>query len=115
MPRRRPRPRSWIGNRRASSSGVVAFSDSGLSVQVPTRDQAAVLAAIARLNPERGTSLTQGIGAALDAIIDAEEGVVTGYYTSRSPAPEAASAPVARQPRIGGGGVADRRRGDHRP
>lgn len=76
--------------------GVIAFSDSGLAVQVPTRDQAAVLAAIARLGPERGTSLTQGIGVAVDAIIDAEEGVARGYYTSRSPAPDAA--PVAAGP-----------------
>ena len=41
--------------------GVVAFSDGGLSVQAPTSDQAAVLAAINRLAPERGTSLGQGI------------------------------------------------------
>jgi Ca-activated chloride channel family protein len=68
--------------------GVVAFSDSGLSVQVPTRDQTAVLAAISRLRPERGTSLTQGVRAALDAIVAAEEGVVRGYYTDRSPAPD---------------------------
>ena len=73
--------------------GVVAFSDSGLSVQVPTRDQAAVLAAIARLNPERGTSLTQGIGAAIDAITDAQDGV-QGYYTDRSPAPDQAPVPA---------------------
>jgi Ca-activated chloride channel family protein len=72
--------------------GLVAFSDSGISVQVPTRDQDAVLAAIARLDPSRGTSLTQGIGAAVDAIVDAEDGV-RGYYTSRSPAPD--TPPVA--------------------
>ena len=74
--------------------GVVAFSDSGLSVQVPTRDQEAVLAAIARLDPQRGTSLTQGVDAAVDAITDAEDGVARGYYTSRSPAPDAAPVPV---------------------
>jgi Ca-activated chloride channel homolog len=67
--------------------GVVAFSDSGLSVQVPTDDQAAVLAAIDRLTPERGTSLAQGIGAALTAIQVAESGGATDYYTNRSPAP----------------------------
>jgi Ca-activated chloride channel family protein len=69
--------------------GVIAFSDSGLQVQVPTRDQDAVLAAIARLDPARGTSLTQGIGAAIDAIVDVETGP-QGYYTDRSPAPDAA-------------------------
>ena len=74
--------------------GVVAFSDSGLSVQVPTSDQDAVLAAIARLHPERGTSLTQGIGAALDAIVAAEDGGVEGYYSDRSPEPAATPEPV---------------------
>ena len=34
--------------------GVVAFSDAGLSVQAPTNDQAAVLAAIKRLQPAAG-------------------------------------------------------------
>src|SRR5579863_7123793 len=45
--------------------GVVAFSDNGLSVQVPTTDQGAVLAAINRLTPQRGTSLANGIIASL--------------------------------------------------
>ena len=67
--------------------GVVAFSDSGLSVQVPTTDQAEVLAAIDRLAPERGTSLAEGISAALTAIQVAESGGATDYYTNRSPAP----------------------------
>jgi Ca-activated chloride channel family protein len=67
--------------------GVVAFSDSGLSVQEPTSDQAAVLAAIARLHPERGTSLNEGIDAALTAITDSEQDEVRGYYTDRSPVP----------------------------
>src|SRR3990172_7746773 len=35
--------------------GVVAFSDGGLAVQAPTSDQDAVLAAINRLSPNRGT------------------------------------------------------------
>jgi Ca-activated chloride channel family protein len=50
--------------------GVVAFSDSGFSVQVPTGDPAPILAAIDRLRPERGTSLSHGIASAL--------GVITG-------------------------------------
>jgi Ca-activated chloride channel family protein len=74
--------------------GVVAFSDSGLSVQAPTSDQAAVLAAIARLHPERGTSLTEGIAAALDAIVATEDDAVQGYYTNRSPSPDATFVPV---------------------
>ena len=49
-------------------TGVVAFSDTGLSVQVPTNDPNAVLAAINRLAPQSGTSLGQGILASLNAI-----------------------------------------------
>ncbi len=41
--------------------GVVAFSDTGFSVQPPTNDQEAILAAIDRLSPTRGTSLANGI------------------------------------------------------
>jgi Ca-activated chloride channel family protein len=41
--------------------GIVAFSDSGFSVQAPTNDQATILATINRLSPERGTSLGNGI------------------------------------------------------
>jgi Ca-activated chloride channel family protein len=74
--------------------GVVAFSDSGLTVQAPTRDQAAVLAAIERLRPQRGTSLDQGVSVALDAILATEEDDVRGYYTSRSPEPLASLPPV---------------------
>ncbi len=48
--------------------GVVAFSNSGLEVQVPTEDQELILAAINRLEPQRGTSLGQGILAALAAL-----------------------------------------------
>ena len=48
--------------------GVVAFSDSGVSIQMPTDDQAAVDAAIDRLAPQRGTSLGQGIIASLNVL-----------------------------------------------
>lgn len=75
--------------------GVVAFSDAGLSVQAPTSDQATVLAAIKRLTPERGTSLGQGILAALNTITIAENGATTDYYSNRSPEPTASPAPVA--------------------
>jgi len=49
--------------------GVAAFSDGGLAVQAPTNDQEAILAAIDRLSPERGTSLGNGILASLEAIL----------------------------------------------
>jgi Ca-activated chloride channel family protein len=75
--------------------GVVAFSDSGLSIQTPTADQAAVLEAIDRLGPARGTSLGQGILASLGAIAQAETDTPPGYYSNRSPEPTTAPAPVA--------------------
>ncbi len=74
--------------------GVVAFSGAGLSVQVPTSDQGAVLAAIDRLTPQNGTSLGQGILASLNAITVAEAGPNVDYYTNRSPAPTTSPAPV---------------------
>jgi Ca-activated chloride channel family protein len=49
--------------------GVVAFSDTGLTVQPPTNDQAAVLATINRIRPQRGTSLANGIFSALNTIL----------------------------------------------
>jgi Ca-activated chloride channel family protein len=66
--------------------GVVAFSDSGFSVQVPTDDQDEVLAAIDRLAPERGTSLGSGIYLSLDTILGIPE-EVSGLYTDLDPVP----------------------------
>jgi Ca-activated chloride channel family protein len=74
--------------------GVVAFSDSGLSIQVPTDDQALVLAAIDRLTPERGTSIAGGIQASLETIADAEADPAADYYVNRSPGPDAAPTAV---------------------
>jgi Ca-activated chloride channel family protein len=66
--------------------GVVAFSDSGVSVQTPSNDKDTVNAAIDRLAPQRGTSLAQGISASLKAIAIAEAGpYANDYYTNRSP------------------------------
>lgn len=48
--------------------GVVAFGNGGLVAQAPTNEQADVLAAIERLNPQGGTSLGQGIYTSLVAI-----------------------------------------------
>lgn len=48
--------------------GVVAFCDSGFSVQSPTNNQDDILAAISRLSPQQGTSLGQGIITSLRAI-----------------------------------------------
>ena len=75
--------------------GVVAFSDSGISVQVPTKDQDTVLAAINRQTPQRGTSLGQGINAALKAIAVAAAGPnQNNYYSNQSPAPTLSPTPV---------------------
>jgi Ca-activated chloride channel homolog len=68
-------------------TGVVAFSDSGFNVLVPTADQTEVLAAIDRLDPERGTSIARGIISSLTAIAAAERDPAEGYYTNRSPDP----------------------------
>lgn len=74
--------------------GVVAFSDSGFSVQVPTNDQSLIVAAINRLAPERGTSLGRGIEAALTVLADAETDPAAGYYTRPSSGPTAAPTPL---------------------
>jgi Ca-activated chloride channel family protein len=49
--------------------GVVAFSNGGLVLQVPTDDQTQVLASIDRLSPQGATSLGQGIFSSLNAIV----------------------------------------------
>jgi Ca-activated chloride channel family protein len=75
--------------------GIVAFSDAGVAVQVPTSDQVALNASIDRLNPAHGTSLGRGILAALTAVARAESGTPSDYYSNRSPDPNPTAAPVA--------------------
>jgi len=75
--------------------GVVAFSDAGLSVQPPTDDRAVLDEAIDRLGPTHGTSLGQGILAALAAVDQAERDTPASYYSNRSAPPTPAPAPVA--------------------
>lgn len=74
--------------------GIVAFTDSGLSVQVPTADQGALDDALDRLTPQHGTAIGQGISAALSAIDVAEHGPSNDFYTNQSPAPTTAPEPV---------------------
>jgi Ca-activated chloride channel family protein len=74
--------------------GVVAFSDSGLAVQVPANDQDAILAAINRLTPTRGTSLANGILISLNTIAVAEAGQVTHFYSNLTPTPAPTPTPV---------------------
>jgi Ca-activated chloride channel family protein len=75
--------------------GVVAFSDAGLTVQEPTSDPATTIGTIDRLGPTHGTSLGQGILAALGAIQQAESDTPAGYYSNRSAPPTPIPAPVA--------------------
>jgi Ca-activated chloride channel family protein len=74
--------------------GVSAFSDAGLTVQLPTRDQTALVAAIDRLSPTRGTSLGQGILASLDAIARSQADVPAEYYSDLAPSPSPLPEPV---------------------
>jgi Ca-activated chloride channel family protein len=70
--------------------GIVAFSDSGFSVQLPTDDQAAVLDAISRLKPQRGTSVANGIVVSLNTIATATGMTpIASLDESESPALEA--------------------------
>ncbi len=76
--------------------GIVAFSESGFSVQLPSDDQAAILASIDRLQPQRGTSLASGIIVSLNTIA-----TVTGQpqilgAASQPAAPTPAPKPVAK-------------------
>jgi Ca-activated chloride channel family protein len=66
--------------------GVVAFSEGGLVVQAPTNDQAAILAAITRIAPQQGTSLGQGIAAALN-VLTADADPSLRRYSTLTPTP----------------------------
>jgi Ca-activated chloride channel family protein len=48
--------------------GIVSFSDNAAIVQAPTDDKAALLDAINRLQPQRGTAIGRGLLASIDAI-----------------------------------------------
>lgn len=74
--------------------GVVAFSDSGMAVLPPTDEQHAILAAINRLSPSRGTSLANGIFAALTTIDDLGKKEATNYYSNREPQPTPTPTPM---------------------
>ena len=77
--------------------GIVAFSESGLSVQVPTNDKNALLASINRLTPARGTSLANGIGSALGVIEKMNADEARGFYSNKDPsAPAPTPTPMLR-------------------
>jgi Ca-activated chloride channel family protein len=75
--------------------GIVAFSDSGFSTQLPTNDQAAILAAIDRLQPQRGTSVANGIIVSLNTIANVTgQDPIVGFAGSESSEPPPAPVPV---------------------
>ncbi len=81
--------REFVGRQPSNVKiGVVAFSDGGIAVQPPTKDQEAILAAIDRLAPQRGTSLGSGILSSLNAIaLNRGEIPVTGNSLTPVPTP----------------------------
>lgn len=54
--------------------GVVSFTDNAFVVQAPTTDRDTVIAAINRLQPQRGTAIGRGLLASLDAIFETAGG-----------------------------------------
>jgi Ca-activated chloride channel family protein len=77
----------WLVSQRPDGVviGVVAFSDGGMSVQVPTSDERTVNEAIDRLAPALGTSLGEGVLVAIDTIDRLERGTPVSYYSEREP------------------------------
>jgi Ca-activated chloride channel family protein len=74
--------------------GVVAFSDSGLSVQGPTNDQETILAAINRLSPAYGTSLGNGILSSLNTLAAMDAEPAPSYYSNLTPEPTPTPTPM---------------------
>jgi len=74
--------------------GVVAFSDAGFSVQAPSIDKEAIDSAIDRMAPQKGTSISSGIQASLNAIAvgNGQPGSLT--YSSRTPSPTPSPTPL---------------------
>jgi Ca-activated chloride channel family protein len=71
--------------------GVIAFSESGFSVQPPTHDEEAILAAIDRLSPTRGTSLGNGILISLNTLFPPEpvpDEIYSDLLLTPTPEPE---------------------------
>ena len=66
--------------------GIVAFSDSGFTLQTPTNDQLALSSAVDRLNTQHGTSLASGINASLNAI-SANDSQGPLLYSNQTPQP----------------------------
>ncbi|MGA3056455.1 MAG: VWA domain-containing protein [Candidatus Limnocylindrales bacterium] len=77
------------------SIGVVAFSDSGVSVQAPSNDLTILDDAIDRLTPQKGTSVASGITASLKVIAAQVAGYAgNDFYTNPSAAPSPTPTPT---------------------
>jgi Ca-activated chloride channel family protein len=73
--------------------GIVAFSDSGFSIQNPTYDRDVILTSIKRLSPQRGTSLAQGIYSSLNSLAaDANQEPL--QFSDLQPTPAVTPTPV---------------------
>jgi Ca-activated chloride channel family protein len=73
--------------------GVVSFSDNGFAIQVPTTDRDAVQTAINRMAPQRGTSLANGIIAALNTLL-MPDALTPSFYSNLTPTPMLTPTPV---------------------
>jgi Ca-activated chloride channel family protein len=77
--------------------GVVSFTDNAFIVQAPTTDQDAVVAAINRLRPQRGTAVGRGLEASLAAIFETPGlDVGNGRGSIATPTPTPTPTPVAK-------------------
>lgn len=81
--------------------GIVSFSDNAFIVQAPTTDQEAVLAAIDRLYPQRGTAIGRGLQTSLNAIMEVPDNLNDSFGPPNGPpnsgafGPQAAPSPTA--------------------
>lgn len=87
---------TFVEKKRAHPSvriGIVAFAEEAFIVQPPTTDRDATNAAIARLQPQRGTAIGQAILTALDALVEEGEDELPSEHFARTRA--AGARPVA--------------------
>jgi len=81
--------------------GVVSFSDNAAVVQAPTSDREAILSAINRLSPQRGTAIGRGLLTSVESIFEDPTARAAPTVGSRNdllvpPAPTATPLPVPR-------------------
>jgi Ca-activated chloride channel family protein len=67
--------------------GIVSFSDNAFLVQAPTDDKAAIIAAINRLTPLRGTAIGRALLTSVDAIFEEANAEGGSLNTASDPTP----------------------------